>query len=163
MKPAALPVTIRPAVVADAAALSAVLHSLSAFYLSSPDDLHAVRYFAETSPARMREVIAAPDIEILVAEVDGEFAGFVSTQGRNRVLQFFVERRFQDRRIGRALWNHALAAIAARGPVPDITVDASVFAVPVYGRFGFEIVGERTTEKGITFVPMILHAGGSAA
>ena len=162
MKPAALPVAIRPAVAADAAALSAVLHSLSAFYLGSADDQHALRYYAETSPARMREAIAAPDIEIFVAEVDGEFAGFVATQGRNHVLQFFVERRFQDRRIGRALWNHALAAIAAHGPVPDITVNASVFAVPVYGRFGFEIVGERSTENGITFVPMVLHAGSAA-
>jgi predicted GNAT family N-acyltransferase len=40
----------------------------------------------------------------------------------------------------------------------DITVNASVFAVPVYGRFGFEIAGERTTENGVTFVPMILRA-----
>ena len=36
---------------------------------------------------------------------------------------------------------------------------ASVFAVPVYGRFGFEITGERTTQKGLTFVPMVLRAG----
>ncbi len=152
------PVQIRPALESDADALSAVLHSLSAYYLASSDDAHAARYFAETSPARMREAIAAPDIEVFVAEVGGEFAGFVSTRGGRRVLQFFVERRFQGRRVGHALWTHALAAIAARGAVPDITVDASVFAVPVYGRFGFEIVGERTTERGITFVPMILRA-----
>ncbi|MEP6502158.1 MAG: GNAT family N-acetyltransferase [Betaproteobacteria bacterium] len=158
MTGAATDVSIRRAVAADADALSAVLHSLSAFYLASPDGPHAARYFAETSPARMREAVAAPDIEVYIAEIDGEFAGFVSTQAGRRVLQFYVERRFQGRRVGRALWNQALAALAARGPISDITVDASVFAVPVYGRFGFEIAGERTTENGLTYVPMILRA-----
>ena len=158
MTPAGPSAAIRAAVAADAEALSAVLHSLSAFYLGSQDDLDAVRYFTASSPARMREAIAAPDIQVFVAEVGGEFAGFVSIQGRQHVLHFFVERRFQARRVGRALWNHALAAIAATGPLPHITVDASVFAVPVYGRFGFEIVGERCTEQGITYVPMVLRA-----
>ena len=158
MTVAAAEVHLRPAVASDAGALSAVLHSLSAYYLASDDDAHAARYFAETSPARLREAIAAPDIEVFVAEVDGEFAGFVSIQGGRRVLQFFVERRFQGRRIGSALWHHAYAAIAARGPVGDITVAASVFAVPVYGRFGFEVVGERTTGNGLTWVPMVLRA-----
>jgi GNAT superfamily N-acetyltransferase len=140
----------------DAEPISALAKDLSAYYLASADDAHAARFFAETSPARMREGIAAPQETWLVAEIDGRFAGFVSTRG-SHVRHFFVERRFQDRHVGRRLWEHALAALCADGARPDITVDASVFAVPVYGRFGFEIAGERSTELGVTFVPMILR------
>jgi GNAT superfamily N-acetyltransferase len=149
---------IRPATPGDAENISALLKALSAYYLSSPDDANAVRYFADTSPARIRANIAAPDLEYIVAEIGGEFAGFVSTQGGHHILQFFVERKFQDKRVGKRLWKHALDAIRARRTMRDITVNASVFAVPVYGRFGFEIAGERTTENGVTFVPMILRA-----
>ena len=153
---------IRFAAPADAEPISALLKELSAFFLSSPDDAHAVAYFAHTSPQRVRENIAARDRASLVAEVDGEFAGFISLKDWRHVVQFFVVPRFQKLGVGGALWSRALAEIRRQGPPQDITVRASVFAVPIYGRFGFEITGERTTQKGLTFVPMVLRAADAA-
>jgi GNAT superfamily N-acetyltransferase len=152
---------IRFAVLADAEPISALLKELSPFFLASQDDAHAAAYFEHTSAPRMRENIAGRDRAFLVAEVDGEFAGFIALKDWRHVVQFFVAPRFQKVGVGGALWQRALAEIRRQGPPQDITVRASVFAVPVYGRFGFEITGERTTQKGLTFVPMVLRAGGA--
>lgn len=151
-------VRIRPAAWADAGPISALLKELSTFFLAAQDDAAAAAYFAHTSPLRIQENIAARDRALFVAEIDGQFAGFIALKDWRHVVQFFIAPRFQARGVGRALWNHAYAAIRRQGPLQDITVRASVFAVPVYGRFGFEITGERTTQKGLTFVPMVLRA-----
>ena len=150
---------IRFATPVDAEPISALLKELSPFFLASQDDAHAAAYFEHTSAPRIRENIAARDRASLVAEVDGEFAGFIALKDWRHVVQFFVAPRFQKVGVGGALWQRALAEIRRQGPPQDITVRASVFAVPVYGRFGFEITGERTTQKGLTFVPMVLRAG----
>jgi predicted GNAT family N-acyltransferase len=156
-------IRIRDATAADAEAISALLKSLSAYFLTSLDDADAVRYFAETSPQRIRANLADSALACYVAEIAGQLAGVVSTRGDNHILQFFVARQFQQQRVGRRLWNHAYAMLCKNGTPAAITVNASVFAVPIYGRFGFELAGERTTEKGVTFVPMVLRAEGGAS
>ncbi len=151
---------IRFATPLDAEPISALLKESSVFFLASQDDAHAAAYFAHTSPPRLRENIAMRDRAFLVAEVDGEFAAFIALKDWRHIVQFFVAPRFQKLGVGAALWARALAEIRRQGPPQDITVRTTVFAVPVFGRFGFEITGERTTQKGMTFVPMVLRADG---
>ncbi len=154
---------IRRATRADAEPISALLKELSPFFLANQEDAHAAAYFAHTGSARIADQLQARDRAFLVAEVDGAFAGFIALKDWRHVVQFFVAPRFQKVGVGSALWSRARAEIRRNGPPQDITVRASVFAVPVYGRFGFEITGERTTQKGLTFVPMVLRAADQAA
>lgn len=154
---------IRGARPADAADISGLLRELSTFFLASLEDEHGRRYLADTSPGRIREAIARPDHRFFVAEAaGGAFAGFIETRG-SHVVRFFVAPAHQRQGVGNLLWNHALAAMRGGGATPDVTVRASVFAVPIYGRLGFEITGERTTEHGVTYVPMVLPGSPAPA
>lgn len=37
----------------------------------------------------------------------------------------------------------------------EVSVHASLYAVPIYGKLGFEHAGPECTEDGITFAPMV--------
>lgn len=63
---------------------------------------------------------------------------------------FFVKGSHHRRGIGRALWKAFHVGSNSR----TITVNSSLFEVPIYGRLGFVQAGERQEEGGISYVPM---------
>jgi len=145
----------------DAEPASALMHELSHFFLASPASPEASRFFASTSPERMRENIAASNRKFHVAEDGNAFAGFLSVRDGNHISQFFVSSEFQGRGIGRILWSAAMATARAAGTFGSFTVDSSLFAIPVYERFGFQVVGPEQQHEGLVFVPMELRFNGA--
>jgi GNAT superfamily N-acetyltransferase len=147
----------------DAEPISALVRELSHFFLASPESPEASRFFASTSPDRMRENIAASNRKFHVAEECNTFAGFLSVRDGNHISQFFVSPGFQGRGIGRVLWFAAMTTARAAGASGSFTVDSSLFAVSVYERFGFRVVGSQQQHAGLVFVPMVLHFNGADA
>ena len=58
--------------------------------------------------------------------------------------------------LARRLWDVARADAAWRTPGGGFTVNASLPAVPVYERFGFEKQGDVQVARGVMFQPMRL-------
>ena len=152
-RPDHMVMNIRPATPADAAAISALMHSLSHHVLANPTGPDSEAFFAATSPARRAEDIAEASRLFLVSHDSQGLAGFISLKNGTRISQFFVDPRHQSQGLGRRLWDEAQRR-AGIGEGTEVTVDSSRGAVAVYERFGFAAVGPAKQEGGVIFVPM---------
>jgi GNAT superfamily N-acetyltransferase len=93
---------------------------------------------------------------VLVVEEEGRLLGMLELQGPDEIAMLFVDDR--GRGLGRALVERGLQL--CREQVEDleaVRVHASLYAVPIYRRLGFEAEGPRRTDNGITYVPMVIR------
>lgn len=82
---------------------------------------------------------------------DEELLGIIAMRNEGRhVALFFVDGNFHKRGIGRSLWY----TILGNNTADTITVNSSLYAVPVYERLGFVPTGAAQEEAGIRYVPM---------
>ena len=148
--------TIRQATPDDADQLSALIGSLAHFFFSTPDGGGAEKFVEATTPAALRIFVARPDINYLIGEWDGEFCGAAAIRECRHLHHLFVAPAYQGRGTGKQLWLAARDAALAAGNPGEFTVNASLNAVPVYRRFGFEPVGGPQQGNGLIFQPMKL-------
>lgn len=152
------PITIRPALIKDAKAISALLMSLKSFTLDDPDDSEAA-FLDFIQPKAIREFLRDPRYRYFVAETEGavrRLAGVVAVRDDSHLFHLFVGRDFHRQGLATRLWQIAKADAEAHGNNGTFTVNSSDYAVPVYERFGFVIDGERESKDGVSFVPMVL-------
>jgi len=88
--------------------------------------------------------------------VEAELAGVVAIRGGKHLYHLFVAAKFQRSGIASCLWQHAKTRALESGNTEGFTVNSTLFAVPFYQRFGFQIQGARVEDKGIVFIPMKL-------
>ncbi len=87
------------------------------------------------------------------AFLDGDLAGVIATRALGgHIALFFVDKRFQRRGIGRALFRAAVSDCH----FDSITVNSSPYAVEVYHRLGFRDTDSEQTVSGLRFTPMRL-------
>lgn len=90
--------------------------------------------------------IAEPDVAVLVAERDGEIAGFGELDVRGgEVARLYVDPGHAGRGVGRRIYE-ALAASAAEAGLESLYVESSRNAAPFYERMGFERTGTHRKE-----------------
>lgn len=147
---------IRPATPADAGAISALIRAVSHFFTVRPDGEGAEEFFAEITPEAMADRLASPDYRYRVAEEDGALAGVVAIRENRHLYHLFVVPSEHRRGLARQLWTTAMNEALDAGNPGEFTVNSSLYAVPVYQRFGFRATGPRMETKGIAFVPMKL-------
>ena len=141
---------IRPITEDDAAAFAALLVQLSRetpYTLLSEAENAAL---APSQPGRTRQLIAAPNQQVLVATNKGALIGFVAlSQGlfeRNRhacSLMTGVLRDYWRQGVASALLERALAWVAQRGitRVELSVMEGNAAAIRLYEKFGFEPEG----------------------
>jgi GNAT superfamily N-acetyltransferase len=147
---------IRQANPDDAPQISALISSLAHLFLASPDGDGADRFKGAIKPQALALFMVRPDVNYLVGEVSGEFCGAIAVFGQRHLRHLFVAPQFQGRGIGRQLWSAARDAALVAGNPGEFTVNASLNAVAVYQRFGFESVGGPMQDNGLVFQPMKL-------
>ena len=93
--------------------------------------------------------------QMLLAETAGTLAGILEMRDFRHISMLFVDPEFQRRGIARSLIDRAVTLIRRVHPdLACVTVFASPFAVPIYGRLGFTAAGPETTVQGIRYTPM---------
>jgi predicted GNAT family N-acyltransferase len=98
---------------------------------------------------------------VLVAEEHGRILGMLELRGPDHIAMLFVEER--GRGLGRSLVERGLRLCREGTPgLEKVSVNASLYAVPIYRRLGFDEAGPRRTENGITFVPMTFRFDSDA-
>jgi GNAT superfamily N-acetyltransferase len=154
---------IRPATPADAAAISALILGVSRFFTLHPDGEGAEAFLARVSPEAIGGYLASPDYAYLVAEEEGALAGVVAIRDNAHLHHLFVAQAFHGRGLSRRLWDTARHAALRAGNPGEFTVNSSLYAVPVYEKFGFRPTGPRVEQHGIAWVPMKLVRDEAAA
>lgn len=93
-----------------------------------------------------------------MAEIDEKVVGCVAYIEPSHVMHYFLLPAYHGQGYGRQMWNFLETEILKNNPAV-MTVNSSFYAVEIYKKFGFEVMGEVTQRWGIHFIPMrkILH------
>lgn len=148
---------LRPAVPADADAISGLITSYSPFPPGAPG---SAAFFRSISGPAILERLAEPDYRFVVALDDERaIAGVIAMRGGRHIAFFFVQRRWHGKGVGRRLWDQMVALAAEGGHPGPFFVNADPRAVPFYERLGFAVSGAQTLSLGVACIPMTLDAG----
>jgi 8-oxo-dGTP diphosphatase len=93
----------------------------------------------------------------LLAVMQDQIVGMIEVRDDDHISLFFVDRGHLRRGIGRELLHKAAQICRRRRPTAaEMSVNSSLYAVPVYERLGFRQTGPDQVKNGIHFVPMAL-------
>ena len=149
---------IRLATAADASAVSGLLNEFSHTYLVTPTAEEAAAFFATVSAPAIRTLIARTDMTYIVTEASGRMplAGAAALRSDGLLFHLFVHSSCQRQGLGRRLWEFLRDRARQAGHCGPFTVHSSLYAVPVYERFGFQVSGAHLARLGGLSVPMRL-------
>ena len=145
--------SIRVAVKNDVVKISNLVASLSHFYLKDAKDPLPLWFDKTLTKDAFLERVAGAEYSNFVYETDDEIIGYISIKGSSHLFHLFVDEKHQGKGISRKLWEFATNVCASE----VYTLRSSLFAVPVYRKFGFiesDVAGEK---DGIGFQPMELR------
>lgn len=144
--------SIRTATTSDAAQIADLVHSLAHCYLNNPVE-RLPQWFADTLRlSSFTRRLTGPDYINLIFEEEQKIVGYIALKGGSHLYHLFVSEAYQGRGIARKLWEEAQQASSH----PSYTLRSSIYAVPVYRRFGFVESGPIGTKDGISYQPMEL-------
>ena len=152
--------TLRPALVADAPAIVALIDDLMPFLTLHPDGAGAEKFIAHCRLPAIENYLSQEKYRYQIAHLggglDSRLAGVVAMRDNTHLFHLFVPRALHRRGIALYLWQAARAASIARGNTTGFTVNSSVYALPFYESLGFVATAPRVEADGIAYVPMRL-------
>jgi GNAT superfamily N-acetyltransferase len=144
-------ITFRPAMPSDAGAISALIHSLASYIEDGPVNPDRESYLSTITPQALSERIAAPGFVYILAEDASGICGVVGLRDTRHLYHLFVKEALHRQGLGRELWQRVMSTSSSL----YFTVNASLFAIPVYTRLGFVRAGEQQSRNGVTIQPMV--------
>lgn len=151
-------ITLRPALVADAPAIVALIDDLMPFLTLHPDGAGAEKFIAHCRLPAIENYLSQEKYFYQIAHLDGSsgktLAGVVAMRDNAHLFHLFVPRALHRRGLARQLWLAARDASIARGNTTGFTVNSSVFALPFYESLGFVATAPKVEADGIAYVPM---------
>lgn len=157
--------TIRRAELQDAENISHLVRTLLPFFTIHADGRGAELFLETVSIGGMTQILQSDDFRYFVAENDNgqghpTLAGVVALRRLNgrfsHVYHWFVAPAFHGQGLGRQLWQFILDDAVQTSDPERLTVNASVFAHPLYRHYGFVDTAERQEQHGLAFIPMEL-------
>jgi GNAT superfamily N-acetyltransferase len=147
---------IRPAVDTDAHVISALIYSQLHHRTPTPTGPPPPDFLAGFAPETIRGYIGSSRYRYLVALIEGKLVGVLGIRDGQQILHLFVADSYQRRGIAGALWGRAKSELLAADDEINMVVNSSIYAAPVYERFGFKVIGPRVEGAGVTYIPMQL-------
>src|SRR5262245_50301752 len=121
---------------ADAEAIADLIASFQSELTDDPSGAGAEEYLVSVSVQAEREYLGSERYRYVLAYSDSRLAGFIAIRDGSHLFHLFVERSYQRQGIARRLWERALEELCAPSSNGTLTVNSSLFAVPVYQAFG---------------------------
>lgn len=144
---------IRKAITTDAESLSELVTSLATFYLDSETRMLPDWLLATLKPSEFFRRLSDSNYLNLVSLKDSDIEGYISIKNRTHLYHLFVRERSHGNGIARQLWKRANELAPAD---EAYTLRSSIFAVPIYKKFGFEEIGPELVKDGLRFQSMVL-------
>ena len=100
---------------------------------------------------------------VLLATIQGKIVGMIEIRNNRHVSLFFVDKRFQQRGIGRELLRRSLKICKLeislkRSPeLQEVSVNSSPNSIQIYERMGFRQKSSEQVKNGIRFTEMVLE------
>ena len=145
-------ISIRTANINDATEISDLIRSVAHFFTIDPAGSGADRFLETITPESIVGYIDSDEFYYLVTVENEVIIGVGAVKNPSHLYHLFIRESYQGQGIARKLW-HSLVPKLTGNP---ITVNSTVYAVPVYEKFGFKASGPRVEQDGIAFVPMAL-------
>jgi len=142
---------IRTATLADAAVIAGLIidTAQACFGKDAPPFINTL------SPAILELSLHNPCYYYVLGLLGTEVVGVAALRDYQHVYHLFVSTSYQRRGIARALWQFLMNAATAKG-TREFTVNASLYSVPAYLKFGFSPSGDTQIYNGIQYLPMQL-------
>ncbi len=154
---------IRQADAPDAPAIAELIADLLPFMTLAPDGAGAEPFIATMQADALARCVRDQRFHYQLGFIDDVLVGAVAMRDKGHLYHLFVARAWHGHGLGRRLWQAARAAAVAAGNVDGFTVNASLYAEPMYGRLGFVATGPRIEKDGVAYIPMRLATGGAPA
>ena len=151
--------TIRLAVESDAQGISALIYSQLHHRAPTPTGPAPPEFLVGFAPETIQGYLGSLRYRYWVALMEGQLVGVLGMRDRKQLLHLVVADLFQRRGIASALWKQAMSDLLAAGGEVTLSVNSSIYAQPVYERFGFKTIGPRVEGAGVTYIPMQLVVG----
>lgn len=145
---------VRKAEVKDIFIVRQLVLSLGHFFLRGPSskDGRAITvplpdaFVASLAPEEFETRFNDREYLNLVCEDNGEILGYGALRADSHLLHLFVAESHQGRGVSRLLWQQLRSSASAQ-----VTVNSSLYAVPVYKKLGFVVKGDIAEKSGIWF------------
>jgi len=149
--------TVRNARPDDVSRISDLINMVAYYFNASPCSEVAPWFLASITPSAIAGYILDPKFNYLVGCVGQGLAGVIALRDATHVHHLFVAPEYHRQGVATRLWEHAKTDAIAAGNTAGFSVRSSEYAVPVYQRFGFQVIGECSEKDGIRYVPMKLE------
>tara|TARA_B100000902_G_scaffold282918_1_gene268923 strand:+ start:250 stop:855 length:606 start_codon:yes stop_codon:yes gene_type:complete len=147
---------IRKAEISDVGDVAELVRSLSHFYLEEGQE-ELPNWFSQTlHDSSFRDRFTSIEYRNYVAEVDGVVVGYISVRNGLHLYHLFVLPTYHNKGIARSLWQFCVDELE----IQRCTVRSSLYAIPIYSKFGFKPIDDVSYKDGIGFQPM-LYTGAS--
>lgn len=141
---------IRRAVKDDMLPIKNLVHDLAGYYLQDKTAPLSPWFAQSIRLSEFETRLLNADFMHFVYTLDDVVVGYIALQGGSHVYHLFVATEAQGKGIARALWER----VCAEAPATRYTVRSSLYAVPVYQKFGFRESGPGANKEGIGYQPM---------
>lgn len=142
--------SIRKATIEDAPSLKELVSSLSHYY-QDDKNLPLPTWLLDTLAfSAFERRITSDTYKNYVYVKDNEIVGYAALKGESHLYHLFVNENAQGHGIARQLWD----TIKKNSLSSEFTVRSSMYAVPVYQKFGFIETEPKSNKDGIWFQPM---------
>jgi predicted N-acetyltransferase YhbS len=145
--------SIRQATEADVIEVSTLVKSLAHFYLDEPENELPAWLSQTLTEKAFTERLSNGGYTNFVYEQNNKIIGYIALKKPNHLYHLFVLEQFQGKGISRLLWEY----VKNSGQHASFTLRSSVYAVPIYKRFGFCESGQIGMKDGVSFQPMELN------
>jgi ribosomal protein S18 acetylase RimI-like enzyme len=140
-------INIRKASIADVNAIAAVIAPFIDDVICSEEGRERFQ------PQMLKTIFERTDIHYFGTEIEAQVVGCVAYIEPSHVMHYFLLPEYHGQGYGRHMWDFLEAEILQH--TPDVmTVNSSFYALEIYKKFGFEVVGEVTQQWGVHFIPM---------
>jgi len=147
---------IRKAEITDIDGVAELVRSLSHYYLEERQEKLPIWFSNTLKDSSFSDRFTSIEYHNYVAEVDGIVVGYISIKNGFHLYHLFVSPNYHNQGIAKSLWQFCVGKLM----INSCTVRSSLYAVPVYSKFGFKTADAVAYKDGIGFQPM-LYTGAS--
>jgi len=131
----------------DVIPIKELVESLTRFYSNDPTKRLPAWFLNSISEQEIINRIVSAEFYNLSYKIDGNLVGYIAIKNNYQLYNLFVSEHHHRCGIAKKLWLAAKEATASK----KYFLRSSIYAIPVYERFGFSRVGGPTEKDGIQF------------